>query len=84
MLRHTPSAHPRWLWIALSVLAVLAMVGLIVMIVRSDGQVAGIGPTAPIRSSSAEDSASATSLANTESTRPLPGVAPTTRAWSAA
>ena len=76
MLKHTPSAHPRRVWIALSVLAVAALVGTFLMVVRSGGQGVGVGPTAPLPTPTARTSATATSPATAASTRPLPGMAP--------
>jgi hypothetical protein len=37
MLKRSPTAHPRRLWIALTILAVAALVGTFLMLVRSGG-----------------------------------------------
>ena len=57
MLRRTPSAHPRRLWIALSILAVAALVGTFLMLVRGGGQGVGVGPAAPLPTPTARTSA---------------------------
>ena len=61
MLKHTPSAHPRRVWIALSILAVAALVGTFLMVVRSGGQGVSRGPAAPSPSPTARTGASAMS-----------------------
>ena len=76
MLKRSPSAHPRRLWIALSLLAVAALAGTFLMVVRSDGQGVGVGPAAPLPTPTAKTSASTTLSATTASSRPMPGIAP--------
>jgi len=60
----------------LSVLAVAALVGTFVMLVRSGGQGVGVGSATPLPTPIARTSASAISSTTMESTRPLPGIAP--------
>ena len=60
----------------MSVLAVAALVGTFVMLVRSGGQGVGVGSATPLPTPIARTSASAISSTTMESTRPLPGIAP--------